>query len=112
MAGVVAASLLLAGALFDLRDKPVIRELSYLTTTRWGFAAGASSVDLKRLEANRCHETPNESCDTAWAHKASVWTTDVGALGGLSVVAIAGTAWFLKRRDPRAKPRSRPARAG
>jgi ABC-type multidrug transport system ATPase subunit/pSer/pThr/pTyr-binding forkhead associated (FHA) protein len=112
MAGVVAASLLLAGALFDLRDKPVIRELSYLTTTRWGFAAGASSVDLKRLEANRCHETPNESCDTAWAHKASVWTTDVGALGGLSVVGIAGTAWFLKRRDPRAKPRSRPARAG
>jgi hypothetical protein len=41
-----------------------------------------------------------------------VWTTDVGALGGLSVVGIAGTAWFLKRRDPRAKPRSRPARAG
>ena len=32
MAATVAASLLLAGALFDLRDKPVIRELSYLTS--------------------------------------------------------------------------------
>ncbi|MBV8463796.1 MAG: ATP-binding cassette domain-containing protein [Acidimicrobiales bacterium] len=106
MAAVVAASLLLAGALFDLRDKPVIRELSYLTTTRWGFAAASSSADLTHLADNQCHSPPKASCDANWRHSTSVWLEDLGALGAISVVGLAGTAYALRRRDPHARRRA------
>ena len=106
MAAVVASSLLLAGVLFDLRDKPGIRELSYLTSSRWGFSAAASSVDLKKLEVDQCHEPPHESCDKDWAHTTSTWGRDLGALGGIMVVGVGGAAYCLRRRDPhtRRKP--------
>ncbi|MBV8387293.1 MAG: hypothetical protein JO248_09285, partial [Acidimicrobiia bacterium] len=100
MAAVVASSLLLAGVLFDLRDKPGIRELSYLTSSRWGFAAAASSVNIKDLEVDQCHEPPHQSCDAAWSHTSSAWLKDLGALGGLMVVGVGGAAYALKRQDP------------
>jgi hypothetical protein len=103
MAAVVASSLLLAGVLFDLRDKPGIRELSYLTNSRWGFAAAASSVNLTNLEVNQCHEPPHEGCDAIWKHKTSVWLSNLGALGVVMVFSIGGAAYALKRRDPRTR---------
>ena len=109
MAATVAASLLLAGALFDLRDKPGIRELSYLTSSRWGFSAASSSADLKRLEVNQCHEPPHVSCDAQWEHKTSVWVQDLGALGGIMVVGVGGAAYALRRRDPHTRPKSKAA---
>jgi len=105
MAAVVASSLLLAGVLFDLRDKPGIRELSYLTSSRWGFAAAASSTNLKFLEVNQCHEPPHESCDAAWAHKTSVWLTNLAGLGGIMVLGVAGAGYALRRRDPHTRPK-------
>ncbi|MCU1450400.1 MAG: modulated efflux pump with fused ATPase and integral rane subunit, partial [Acidimicrobiales bacterium] len=107
MAATVAASLLLAGALFDLRDKPGIRELSYVTSSRWGFAAASSSADLRRLEVNQCHEPPHETCDAAWQHKKGVWVSDVAGLGAIMVVGIGGAAYFLRRRDPHTRPKPR-----
>jgi len=109
MAATVAASLLLAGALFDLRDKPGIRELSYVTSSRWGFAAASSSADLKRLEVDQCHEPPHESCDAAWQHKKGVWVSDVAGLGAIMVVGVGGAAYFLRRRDPHTRPKPRAA---
>jgi ABC transport system ATP-binding/permease protein len=106
MAAVVASSLLLAGVLFDLRDKPGIRELSYLTSSRWGFAAAASTADIKRLEVDQCHEPPHESCDAAWTHKKSVWTTDLAGLGAIMVVGVGGAGSALRRRDPHTKRRA------
>jgi hypothetical protein len=109
MAATVAASLLLAGALFDLRDKPGIRELSYLTSSRWGFAAASSSADLKRLEVNQCHEPPHVSCDAAWQHKTSAWGQDLAALGGIMVIGVGGAAYALRRRDPHTRPKANAA---
>jgi ABC transport system ATP-binding/permease protein len=106
MAATVAASLILAGALFDLRDKPAIRELSYLTSSRWGFAAAASSADIKKLEVNQCHEPPNASCDPDWAHKSGTWAKDVAGLGGIMVIGIGGAAYALRRRDPHKRPKA------
>jgi hypothetical protein len=103
MAAVVASSLLLAGVLFDLRGKPGIQELSYLTNSRWGFAAAASSVNLKDLEVNQCHEPPQEGCDADWNHTTSAWLKDLGALGGIMVVGVGGAGYALKRRDPRTR---------
>ena len=105
MAAVVASSLLLAGVLFDLRDKPVIRELSYVTSSKWGFAAAASSVNLEFLEVNQCHEPPNESCDAAWNHTTSVWLVNLGALGGIMVLSVGGAGYALRRRDPHTRPK-------
>jgi hypothetical protein len=103
MAAVVASSLLLAGVLFDLRGKPGIQELSYLTNSRWGFAAAASSVNLKDLEVNQCHEPPQAGCDADWNHTTSAWLKDLGALGGIMVVGVGGAGYALKRRDPRTR---------
>ncbi|MBV8160189.1 MAG: ABC transporter permease, partial [Acidimicrobiia bacterium] len=105
MAAVVASSLLLAGVLFDLRDKPGIRELSYLTNSRWGFAAAASSVNIKDLEVDQCHEPPHESCDADWNHTTSAWAKDLGALGAIMVVGVGGAGYALRRRDPHPKPK-------
>jgi ABC-type multidrug transport system ATPase subunit len=110
MAAVVASSLLLAGVLFDLRDKPGIRELSYLTSSRWGFAAAASSVNLKDLEVNQCHEPPHVSCDAAWNHKTSVWVSDLAGLGAIMVFGVAGAAYALRRQDPHTRPKAKTAR--
>ena len=109
MAAVVASSLLLAGVLFDLRDKPGIRELSYLTGSRWGFSAAASSVNLKELEVDQCHEPPHLSCDADWAHTTSTWAKDLGALGGIMVAGVGGAAYALRRRDPHTRPKTKPA---
>ena len=56
--------LLAMGGLFpDVVDKPVLKQLSYVASTQWSFAAAASSVDLgshagARHGRQRCTDDP------------------------------------------------------
>ena len=72
-------------------------------------AASASSVNLKFLEVDQCHEPPNSSCDAAWDHKTSVWLVDIGALGGIMVVSVGAAGYALRRRDPHTRPKAKVA---
>jgi hypothetical protein len=81
-----------------------------LTSSRWGFAAAASSVNLKDLEVNQCHEPPHVSCDAAWNHKTSVWVSDLAGLGAIMVFGVAGAAYALRRQDPHTRPKAKTAR--
>ena len=101
LAGVLAFQLLLAGALFDLRERPGMRELSYLTSTRWGFGAGAASTNLPFLAVNKCHRPPKQSCDADWQHTRRAWERDLAGLGGVFLVSAVATGVFLRRRDPK-----------
>jgi hypothetical protein len=101
LAGVLAFQLLLAGALFDLRERPGMRELSYLTSTRWGFGAAAASTNLPFLAVNKCHRPPKQGCDADWQHTRRAWERDLAGLGGVFLVSAVATGVFLRRRDPK-----------
>src|SRR5690606_15822190 len=62
---VVMAQLVLSGGLFELAGEAVLNEVSWLSPTRWGFAAGASTVDLRSML--RVIDDP------LWAATAGAW---------------------------------------
>jgi ABC transport system ATP-binding/permease protein len=103
MAGIIALQLLLGGALFDIRPIPVMNQLSLATTSRWGYAAVASTADSPKLSLGKCHQPPDTSCEASWKHETGAWLGDIGALTAISVVGVGACAVLLKRRDPKTK---------
>jgi ABC transport system ATP-binding/permease protein len=105
------------GGLFPrIGDKPVLKQLGYVASTRWGFAAMASTSDLNNLQAvtGVLSRTPTVNVDDPsvlfnafrnrargdplWDHTSSALLADSGALLGLSVLALLA-AGFVFRRD-------------
>ena len=100
---ILLALFLLAGPLFNLTDRPGLRELSYVTATRWGFSALASTTDLRGIRGCK----PGD-CQASWEHTSHAWLGDVAALAALTVVPLVLAGVAMKRRDPlRAWRRSR-----
>lgn len=96
---VLLTELILSGALFVLGDKPVLREASYVSGSRWGFAMTAATTDLRLLEAQRCRDgTKNRlECEASADSTARAWSDDALMLVGLSSVGLIG-AWISVRR--------------
>lgn len=102
----------------EIVDKPVLRELSLGSSTQWGIAGAASTVDLNELqlfddrlrtlrtvdandpepavEALAAQSQPN----TRWAHTRRAWVQSVLALGTMIIVALLATMIALRRFDP------------
>jgi hypothetical protein len=64
-------------------------------------SAAASTANLDALLGTGCNDTlprplPGAKCDATQAHKSGTWIGDVAALGGLTLLGIAG-AWFAIR---------------
>ena len=83
---VVMAELVLSG-------QTVLDQISWLSPTRWGFSAGASTVDL-------LHTLPAFISDPLWAHTASAWWRSIGWLCLQAVVLAVGARLALRRREP------------
>ncbi len=101
----------------EIVDKPVLREMSTVSSAQWGVAAAASTVDLNELQLfdERLRDlrtvdaadplpaletlTREPEPEQRWAHTASAWWTAVSALALLTVVPLAATVVVL-RRDP------------
>lgn len=79
---VVMAQLVLSGGLFELAGEAVMEQLSWLSPSRWGFAAAAATVDLQSMAAAR---------DALWDHTALSWLRSVSLLL-LQFAAFAGAA--------------------
>lgn len=77
----VMAQLVLCGGMVPVTGRPVLSELSWLAPTRWGYAAGASTVNLP-------------GTDALWAHTPRAWLLDLAAL---AIGAALFTALFLLR---------------
>lgn len=88
---VVMAQLVLSGGLFELDGEAVLRQVSWLAQTRWGLAAGASSVDLLSM-------IPFE--DSLWAPTASAWWRSIALLGVHVMVLAAAARLALRRLEP------------
>lgn len=74
--------LVLSGGLLSLSEAPVLRWPSYLASSRWGFAALAGTVDLKRLEG------PRAAADWLWRHDPASWGWDCAFLLLMSGLAV------------------------
>jgi ABC-type multidrug transport system ATPase subunit len=86
---VVMAMLVLSGGLFELAGEAVLDQLSWLSPTRWGFAAGAATVDLLRM-------VPTIQ-DPLWTHTAGSWWRAVLLLA-LQIGLLTGAARLAMRR--------------
>jgi ABC transport system ATP-binding/permease protein len=86
---IVMAMLVLSGGLFELAGEPVLDQVSWLSPTRWGFAAGASTVDL--LSMVRAIDDP------LWTHSAGSWWRAILLLA-VQIAALTVAARFAMRR--------------
>ncbi|MCZ4590051.1 ATP-binding cassette domain-containing protein [Rhodococcus opacus] len=87
----VMAQLVMCGGLIPVTDRAVLDQLSWLFPARWGFAAGASTVDL------RAHVATVQP-DELWQHTSEIWLLDV------AILVVLGTAFgFATLRHLRLK---------
>jgi ABC-type multidrug transport system ATPase subunit len=117
----VVEMVLALGTVFpDVAEKFGLEQGAYLAGTNWALAASASTVDLERLQsvervarvgANVQLNDPLREFrglderlapEPRWDHDEETWLADTGALAGLTVILIAGSALALRRRGPEA----------
>jgi ABC transport system ATP-binding/permease protein len=87
----VMAQLVLSGGLFELTGQAVLEQVSWLSPTRWGFAAGAGTVDLRPIVGIN---------DSLWAHTVPSWWRAVVLLIVQAVVLAAAARLALRRHEP------------
>jgi len=94
LAAVLTAQLVLAGGFIPVTGRPLLDALSWLTPSRWGLAATASTSDLTSLVLGIAP-------DAHWRHTPSTWFFDVAVLGVLAILYTGITRWALRRRSGR-----------
>ncbi|MBF6172630.1 FHA domain-containing protein [Nocardia blacklockiae] len=85
----IMCQLVMAGGMIPVTDRIVLEQLSYVFPSRWGFASGAATVDLRYLFANA-------QPDAIWQHKAGFWLLDIGMLLVITAVLTVLTWWRLR----------------
>ncbi len=88
---VIMISMVMAGGLIPVTGRLVLDQISWLVPARWGFAAGASTVDLNNIEAAL-------PVDRFWRHVRSAWLLDMGMLVLLGVVFTGIVRFRLRLR--------------
>ena len=87
---IVLISVVFAGAMFPVAGRFGLEQISWVVPSRWGFAASASTVDVHAVNLLA-------ASDNSWNHSTGRWLSDMAALIGLGVVAIASLRWLLRR---------------
>lgn len=85
----VMSMLVLSGGLFELAGEAVLNQVSWLSPTRWSFAAGASTVDLLSM-------VPSLE-DSLWSHSAGSWWRAILLLA-VQIGLLTGAARLAMRR--------------
>lgn len=93
LVGLVMAQLVLCGGLFAVVDRAGIEQLSWFVPARWGYAAAASTVDLRTLMID-------PGSDALWRHTAGAWGWAVGVLLLQAAILAGLTRWALRRHEP------------
>ncbi len=88
----VMTQFVLCGGMIPVSGRAVLEQLSWLAPARWGFAAGASTVDLLTI-------LPTED-DPLWRHGPGPWLLAMGALTLIGLTASVITLAKLRRRAP------------
>ncbi|MBH0123751.1 FHA domain-containing protein [Rhodococcus sp. CX] len=102
----VMVQLVMSGGLIPITGRVVLEQLSWLFSARWGYAASASTVDLRAKD-------PTAEADALWQHTASAWLLNIGMLVLVGVVLALFAYSRLRLRGRRsARRRELRARAG
>ncbi|MBV9320055.1 MAG: ATP-binding cassette domain-containing protein, partial [Mycobacterium sp.] len=86
---VIMVSMVLAGGLIPVTGRMGLDQGSWLLPARWGFAASASTVDLRTIE-------PIVPGDRLWQHSRHFWLLDMGMLIVLGAVITALVRFRLR----------------
>ncbi|OBI11247.1 ABC transporter ATP-binding protein [Mycobacterium sp. E2327] len=83
--------LVLAGGMVPVTGRIFLDQLSWVMPSRWGYAASASTVDLRALVPGSLLAQ-----DAHWAHTRGAWLFDMGMLVALSAVYSAIVRWRIR----------------
>ncbi len=89
----VMAQLVLCGGMVPVTGRLGLDQLSWLMPARWGYAAAASTVDLRHLVPPTL--LPQ---DQFWQHTRHFWLLDMGMLAALTVFFACFVRWKIRLR--------------
>jgi ABC-type multidrug transport system ATPase subunit len=92
----VLVEVVLSGGVIRLNGSPGLEQLAWLTPSRWGFAAVASTIDLNHVTP----PPPGDSPDPLWNHSLHAWALSMALQLALAAV-FALVTWGLLRRPAR-----------
>jgi ABC-type multidrug transport system ATPase subunit len=92
----VLVEVVLSGGVIRLNGSAGLEQLAWLTPSRWGFAAVASTIDLNHVTP----PPPGGSPDPLWNHSVHAWAVSM-ALQLVLAAAFALATWGLLRRPAR-----------
>jgi ABC-type multidrug transport system ATPase subunit len=93
---VVLVEVVLSGAVFRLNSKAFLEQLSWLSPSRWGLGAAASTVNLNQVTPPPPGNTP----DPLWQHSPHIWLLDMAMVLVLAAVFVTLTWWRLLQVSP------------
>jgi ABC-type multidrug transport system ATPase subunit/predicted component of type VI protein secretion system len=89
----IMAQLVLCGGMVPVTGRLVLDQLSFAMPARWGYAAAASTVDIRHLVPGSL--LPQ---DRFWQHLPKIWLLDMGMLAALSVFYAGFVRWKIRLR--------------
>ncbi|MGA9492755.1 MAG: ATP-binding cassette domain-containing protein, partial [Mycobacterium sp.] len=87
----VMAQLVLCGGMVPVTGRLGLDQLSWAMPARWGYAAAASTVDVRHLVPPTM--LPQ---DQFWQHTRHFWLLDMGMLAGLTVIYAGFVRWKIR----------------
>jgi hypothetical protein len=90
---------ILSGGVLPFNGMAGLSQLSWIAPARWGFAAGASTVNLNAIGL-----LPGTDADPLWTTSSADWLRDVGITAGLGLLFLLVTWVQLRRLGPRRRP--------
>jgi ABC-type multidrug transport system ATPase subunit len=88
----IMSQLVLAGGMIPVTGRAGLNQLSWLTPGRWGYAAGASSIDFPDLV--KVKQIPTN--DPIWQHSQHILFLDLGMLAALSLFYGGYVRWSIR----------------
>jgi ABC transport system ATP-binding/permease protein len=89
----VMAQVVFSGGVFPIAGRTGLSQISWLSPSRWGYGAVASTDNLNVI-------TPGAKPDSLWNHTTNAWLLDMGMMIALSAVFALITWRVLKRTNP------------
>jgi ABC transport system ATP-binding/permease protein len=90
----IMSQLVLAGGMIPVTGRAGLNQLSWLTPGRWGYAAGASSIDFPDLV--KVKQIPTN--DPIWQHSKHIFFFDMAMLATLSLFYAGYVRWSIRLR--------------
>src|SRR5580693_9312564 len=88
----IISQLVLAGGMIPVTGRAGLNQVSWLTPARWGYAAGASSIDFPDLV--KVKQIPTN--DPIWQHSKHIYFFDMFMLAALSLFYAGYVRWSIR----------------